>query len=200
MRGNLRECFWEKLNTLIKWRNSFQSMSGHCDKNIAPRNWFPFACGWSDSAEDSWTKKGKEPESLWWQWAAKSISPGTVLYFDFLLCEIINSLLIKSTEPKFLVESILNDTKGILKALSCFLPPTPNLKTILLKQIKLLRIKNEHKFKIFTPEADTKALWKTKSGMSSTLFICQIEIGQNKSCVLTPTNELKPELILWVSF
>ena len=84
-------------------RNSFQSMSGHCDKNIAPRNWFPFACGWSDSAEDSWTKKGKEPESLWCQWAAKSISPGTVLYFDFLLCEIINSLLIKSTEPKFLV-------------------------------------------------------------------------------------------------
>lgn len=31
-------------------------------------------------------------------------SPGTVLYFDFLLCEITNSLLIKSTKPKFLVK------------------------------------------------------------------------------------------------
>lgn len=161
-------------------------MSGNCDKNIAPRNWFPFACGWSESAEGSWTKKGKEPESLWCQWAAKSISPGTVLYFDFLLCEIINSLLIKSTKPKFLVKLKAHwmIQKTYWKPYLAFFLPPPNLKTTLLKKIKLLKIKNEHKFKIFTPEANTNALWKTKLVVSSTVFICQIEIGQNnKRCL-----------------
>lgn len=77
-------------------------------------------------------------------------------------------------------------------ALSCFLPPTPYLKITLLKQIKLLKIKSGHKLKIFTPDVNTHALWKTNLGVSSTLFICQIEKGQNnKGCVLIPANDSK---------
>lgn len=70
------------------------------------RNWFPLACGWGEFAKDSWAKKEEKTNFLMVpvDWAGKSISPGTIFYFDFLQCEIINSLLIKSIEPKFLVK------------------------------------------------------------------------------------------------